>query len=120
MSTLVLSRHAETRMRQRGLRSSDLDIILRCGSEIDGDVFLSDKDVTREIQHLSGEIRHLTQLPSSFADNDREIHCRKRQIRDLERLRGWKLGLENGTAITCYRPNRRNRKRLFQRGRGNA
>ena len=33
MNTLNISNHAVTRMNQRGLRHSDLDLILRCGSE---------------------------------------------------------------------------------------
>lgn len=39
MSMLALSRHAETRMRQRGMRLSDLDLILCFGSVIGGDSY---------------------------------------------------------------------------------
>ena len=64
MSTLILSRHAETRLRQRGMRSSDPGFILRCGSEIGGDIhdvyFLKRKDAKREIGRLQGVIRRLS------------------------------------------------------------
>ena len=61
MNALVLSRHAETRMRQRGMRPRDLELVWRHGSAIGGGdrevYFLKHKDAQREIDRLSGEIR---------------------------------------------------------------
>ena len=34
----------------------------------------------------------------------------------LERLRGRKLVVVDGTVVTCYRSSRRDRKRVFRRG----
>lgn len=94
MNNLALSKHADRRMRQRGLRLADLDLMLMCASEIGEDVyFLSRKDAEREIQR------------------------RKREIQILERLRGQKVVVADETVVTCYRSGRSDQKRLFRRGR---
>jgi len=94
MNTLTISKHAEIRMRQRGLRCSDLDLILHCGSEIrDGTYFLSRKDA------------------------EREICRRKREIQALERLQGQKVIVADETVVTCYRSNSRDQKRMLRTGR---
>lgn len=121
MNTLVLSRHAETRMRQRGMRPSDLELVWRYGSAIGDDdhevYFLKHKDAQGEIDRLNGEIRRQTraQGPSAHMDRERETHHLKLEIHMLERLRGRKLVVAGGTVVTCYRSNRRDRKRMFQR-----
>ena len=81
-------------MRQRGLRTSDLDLILRCASEIGKDIyFLSRKNANREI-------------------------CRrKHEIQALERLQGHKVVVADETVVTCYRSNRRDQKRMLRKGR---
>ena len=80
MNALVLSRHAETRMRQRGMRPHDLELLWRYGSAIGDDdyevYFLKHKDAQREIDRLNGEIRHRTRsqgLPARM-DRERETH----------------------------------------------
>jgi len=94
MSALALSSHAEARMRQRGLRLSDLELILRCASEIGGDIyFLSRKDAAREIRR------------------------RKYEIQALERLQGQKMVVAGDTVVTCYRSRRRDQKRMLREGR---
>ena len=126
MSMLALSRHAETRMRQRGMRPSDLDLILRCGSVIGGDIhdvyFLKNKDVQREIDRLSGEIRPQKRSRSPCARTGRERKTRrlKREIHMLERLRSRKLVVADRTVVTCYRSHRKDQKRMFRRGRESA
>lgn len=122
MSALVLSRHAEARMRQRGMRPSDLELVWRYGSAIGDDDYevylLKHKDAQREIDRLNGEIRCQTrsQGHSARMDRERERHCLKREIHVLERLRGRKLVVADGTVVTCYRSNRRDRKRMFRNG----
>ena len=126
MSALVPSRHAETRMRQRGMRLSDPGYILRCGSEIGGDIhgiyFLRRKDAQREIDLLQGEVRRMKRLQGSFsgANHEREVRRLKREIHTLERLMGWKLVVADGFVVTCYHSSRRDRKRMFRRGRERA
>ena len=120
MNAIVLSRHAETRMRQRGMRPCDLELIYRYGTAIGSDIwFLKDKDVRRETRRLNREIRQLRQAQGSPASLNlqREIRRRKRDIQVLERLRGRKLVVANDTAVTCYRSSRRDRKRILRRGR---
>ena len=96
MSTIVLSHHAEKRMRQRGLRNSDIDLISRCASLIGGDLFLSRKDVAREIR------------------------CRKQEIQALERLSGTKVAFACETVVTCYQSGKSDQKRMLRKGREQA
>ncbi|MDE0046750.1 MAG: hypothetical protein OXU19_12970 [bacterium] len=123
MSAPVRSRHAETRMRQRGLRPSDPDVVLLHGSQIGGDIheiyFLKHKDAQREIDRLKGEIRRLKQAQGSFdsTDREREVRRLKHDIHALERLRGRKLVVAEGMVVTFYRSNRRDWKRMSRRGR---
>jgi len=94
MSALALSNHVGARMRQRGLRLTDLELVLRCASEIGEDIyFLSRKDAEREIRR------------------------RKHEIQALERLQGQKLVVEDETVVTCYRSHRRDQKRMLRKGR---
>lgn len=94
MNTLNISNHAVTRMNQRGLRHSDLDLILRCGSEVGEDiVFLSRQDA------------------------DREISRRKREIQALERLRNQKVVVAAETIVTCYRSKHSDQKRMLRTAR---
>ena len=118
MRAPVLSRHAETRMKQRGMRRCELELVWRYGSEIDDSdhevYFLKHKDAQREINRVNGEIRRQTrsQGPSVRMDRERETHRLKREIQSLERVRGWKIVVADGTVVTCYRSNRRDRKRI--------
>jgi len=92
MNTLTLSNHAKVRMRQRGLRRTDLDLVLRCASEIGEDVyFLSRKDAEREISR------------------------RKREIQALERLRDHKVVVADETVVTCYRSHCNDQKRMLRK-----
>ena len=120
MNAIVLSRHAEMRIGQRGMRPCDLELIYRYGTAISNDIwFLKERDVRRETRRLNREIRQLRQAQGSPAslDLEREIRRRKREIQALERLRGRKLVVANDTAVTCYRSGRRDRKRILRRGR---
>jgi hypothetical protein len=79
MLDLRLTDHAETRMRQRGFRKADVDLVLRVATRVADDAFfLTDKDAAREIER------------------------RRREIQQLERLRGSKLVVEGGALVTLY------------------
>ena len=94
MSAIIVSQHAAVRMRQRGVRLADVELVLGCASAIGDDVlFLSSKDA------------------------DREISRRKREIEALQRLRGQKLVVVDDTIVTCYRSCRRDQKRLLRNAR---
>ena len=77
--TFKLTRHANERMRQRGLRDRDIELVLACGTDgPHGRVALLGRDAAKEI-----------------------AEC-KRRIRMLERLRGWVVVYEDGVVVTCY------------------
>jgi len=79
MLDLHVTNHAEARMRQRGFRKDDVDLVLRVATRVaDGAFFLRDKDAAREIKN------------------------RRREIQQLERLRGSKLIVKNGALVTLY------------------
>ncbi len=93
--TLILTRHAVTRMSQRGERPEDLDLILSCGTQVAPDAWLMKR-----------------------ADADREIAALKRRIQQLERLKkkNLKVVVEGGIVITCYPSGPADQKRTFRRG----
>ncbi len=79
MLDLRLTHHAEVRMRQRGFRKADVDLVLSVATRVADDAFfLTDRDVAREIER------------------------RKHEIQQLERLRGSKIVVEAGSLITLY------------------
>ena len=94
MTDIAYTRHAETRMQQRGIRSGDITLILTCATQIDDETWLVRKQ-----------------------DAKREIDFRKREIQALERLTSKKLVVRDGRVITIYPSRRENRKRALRRGR---
>ena len=95
MTSIGYTCHAETRMQQRGIRSGDVTLILECGTQIDDETWLMrDRDVKREIE------------------------CRKREIRVLERLACKKLVVRDGRVITAYPSRLDDQKLTLRRGRG--
>lgn len=94
MLDLVKSRHAEKRLNQRGLRPHDVDLLLNSATQVSPDAYL---------------------LMNS--DVDREILRRKREIQQLEKLRGMKLVVEGETLVTAYRSKQTDQRRTIRRGR---
>jgi hypothetical protein len=91
MNELHLTNHAEARVRQRGIRESDIPVIVAAGTPVDDDsVFLLARDVDREIQQ------------------------RKREICALERLRGCRVVIDGQTVVTIYRPSNKTEKKLLR------
>lgn len=89
MSELQLTHHAKARIRQRGYREDDVDLVFRVGTRVADDAFLlTDKDAARAIQKL------------------------KHEIQQLERLRGSKVIVEGETLITVYRVTQRRPKQI--------
>lgn len=94
MDYVKISRHAECRIRQRGFREQDIDLVLRCGTLISDDTFLlRNKDV------------------------DREIRDRKRELQQLERLRNCKVVVADGTLVTCFHASTNHLKTVLRRER---
>jgi hypothetical protein len=79
MLDLRLTHHAEVRMRQRGFRKADVELVFSVATRIADDAFfLTDEDAAREIVQ------------------------RKREIQQLERLRGSKIIVEGDALVTLY------------------
>lgn len=94
MNDLSFTRHAETRMRQRGFRNADIGVVLSVATRVTEDAFfLSDKDAAREIER------------------------RRREIQQLERLRGTKLIVEGENVITLYHSDRKQSRGASRRNR---
>jgi len=94
METIKYSSHASWRIRQRGFRTDEIDLVLACGTHLDrGCVLLRKKDAEREIKR------------------------RKQEIEALERLRGTKVVIRDDTVMTCYRSRLSDQKRILRRGR---
>lgn len=93
MNGPVLSRHAEARIRQRGLRESDIEVILQVATQVAEDAWV----VTRQ-------------------DAARETARLKRRFATIERLHGKKVIMAGDTLVTVYHaqspgPRRRRRSR---------
>ncbi|MDP6588847.1 MAG: DUF4258 domain-containing protein [Alphaproteobacteria bacterium] len=94
MDGIAYSNHAGRRMQQRGIRERDIDLLLACGTQIDGaSILLSDKDAAREIER------------------------RKHDIQALERLRGCKVAISDGVVVTCYHARAKHLKKALRRRR---
>lgn len=79
MPDVHFTRHAEVRMRQRGFRNADIVLALSVATQVADDAFLlTDQDTAREIER------------------------RKREIQQLERLRGSKIIIEGDALVTLY------------------
>ena len=94
MTTIALARHAETRMRQRGILRTDVSLILECGTQIDDETwFMRNRDVEREIER------------------------RKKDIQTLGRLNNKKVVMRGQYVITAYSSQSDDQKRTLRRGR---
>jgi hypothetical protein len=79
MIALALTRHAEVRVRQRGLRDADIALLMDAATPLAADAWLmTDADVAREITR------------------------RKREIQQIERLRNVKVVIADGVVVTAY------------------
>jgi len=79
--SLDLTRHAEQRLRQRGLRECDLEFVLRHGSHLGDAVVLTNKDAEAAIAE------------------------RRREIARLTRLRGTAVFTKESAVVTVFRPS---------------
>ena len=88
------TRHGGARMRQRGMKKGDADLILAYGTQVDAETwFLSNRDVHREIE------------------------ARKREIQALERLRNRKVVVCGTNLVTTHPSRSVDQKRALRRAR---
>ena len=79
MTNLTITHHGETRMSQRGIRETDLDVLLTHGTDIGRDrIMLMQRDAAKVIRAL------------------------KKQIANVERLTNKVLVVVDGHLITAY------------------
>ena len=79
IADLSLTKHGSVRRQQRGFKTGDINMIVQCGTMIgDDQVFLSSKDVDREIRFL------------------------KRKIKKIDRLRNRIVVISGNSVVTCY------------------
>lgn len=83
--------HAQQRFQQRGLKSEDLDLIVKHGTEITDGYFLRRTDVQAVEQSL------------------------KRLIERLYKLEGRFVVVEGNDVITTYNPTRKKKQRILRR-----
>jgi hypothetical protein len=89
---LRLTDHALGRMAQRGIRMSDLDLILELGSEVDDGYLVRDKDC-RELETVL-----------------------KQFLGRVRRLRGKRVVVTEGCVITTFHARRSEQKHLLRAG----
>lgn len=110
------------RARQRGYRLTDLAIIESLGTLARGGILLRRSDVQPEIDRLTAQLRRLRlrKAYGNFIPGEIEVEERQavRQIEQLRRLRGAFVPVENGHALSIYRPCWRRLKRILHGGRG--
>jgi hypothetical protein len=85
------SKHAQTRARQRGYRDSDIDFVMKHGTNVEDGSFLTDGDVHRAIEK------------------------RKQEIQQFSRLKGTVVILRENVVLTVYRPDKRRAQKLIGR-----
>ncbi len=95
-STLPVTKHAQVRMRQRGYRGSDLELVFAYGTESQEAVVLTKSDVERGVRGL------------------------KRQIQALERLNGTAIVTAGEIVQTVYRPRKRKMRQFLHTARGSS
>ena len=86
---MKISKHAFTRIQQRGMRPPDIDLILLFGTEMSGGYIFNRKDVQITVSEL------------------------KKLISRLERLTGTAIFTAEDVVKTSYRPDKKQRRRLL-------
>ena len=94
MTYIAYTRHAETRMQQRGIREADVIFILAEGTQVDDETWILLK-----------------------RDAHRAIRDRRREIETAERLADTKVVLHDGKLVTAYASRPADQKRTLRRGR---
>lgn len=95
--SLPMTKHANARIRQRGLHETDIPILLNIGTSInETTIYLTSKDVALAIAK------------------------RKQEIARLERLKGCRLVVRDNQVITIYRASAKTNKKMMRELRHHA
>jgi hypothetical protein len=95
MMSVRLSKHAEKRINQRGFQRSSAELIRRWGTPV--------MDPKAEVYFLRNN------------DVDTQVRQLKREIHQIERLRGCKAVFADDTLVTIVRTGRNHKKALLRR-----
>lgn len=88
MTSLAITRHAQARMSQRGIRETDVDFLLAHGTDMGADrIMLTKRDAAKAIRDLKKRIAH------------------------IERLTGKVIVVAEGCLVTAYHEAKRTRRR---------
>ena len=93
--SVSFSKHGKQRINQRGFQQTSAELIRRCGTPID--------DADAEVYFLRDK------------DIEAQVHQLKRQIQEIERLRGCKAVFAGDTLVTIVRAGRNHKKTLLRR-----
>ncbi len=92
MTHITFSKHASTRLAQRGVSSSDAELIVTYGTEVEGGYIFLEKNCT---------------------DLEQELKAALKQVRHL---RGKRVVVEDGYLVTTYHATRTTARRLLKFG----
>jgi hypothetical protein len=114
-SRMTITAHGAERLRQRGFRQSDFEIVADLGSDLGQGIFLRKKDVKPELRILAKALaeirRERTGDPETTGPSEREIIW---QMERLLRLVGTYIPTANGCALSIYRPCNRRLKHILR------
>ncbi|HEY4167260.1 MAG TPA: hypothetical protein VGM96_10805 [Reyranella sp.] len=116
MITLHSCPHGQARLRQRGFRSNDHELIFAHGVAInDNEIVMPETVTTHEIA-----LRQLKMdsLKRRGVARNAEVAALKREIHQFERIRNRKIVVDEDVLVTAYRPSQREMRRCFRRLRG--
>lgn len=93
MTSLCHSHHAEVRSNQRGIRPSDIELIIQYGTEVEAGVFFMSRQAT-----------------------ERASRRKEQKSQVFDRITSKLVVVENDTVVTCYHPGQRKVKRVLRKG----
>ena len=103
--TIEITRHAEARMSQRGIRKADIPVLLDHGTETGPDrLMLMKRDAARLVEELKRKIAALQKLGRRVSHET--VDELKKKLRALERLTGKEVVIANGQLVTAYHRTR--------------
>ena len=120
-SKCLITAHCAERLRQRGYLPADLETIERLGTWCKDGVILRKRDVEPELELLAMQRKMIRQQRGALSDD--AASAESEVIRRMERVRrliGSFIPVEEGHALSIYRPCERRFKRVLRgrRGRG--
>ena len=115
--TVGITRHAEARMSQRGIRKADVPVLLDHGTETGPDrLMLMKRDAARLIDNLRNRVVTLQRLGRHAGHET--VQELKKKIKALERMAGKEVVIVDGMLVTAYHRTRSVRLAGRQRAKG--